>query len=253
MSMDTSALPDRSAMEMTKRAITVILVGLIIGTVTAFIAIAFVETVLWLNNALLVSTYSKVQSGFEYWKIALITISVPAIGGLIVALLISRVAPTKRPTGPPDVIQAVQLQSGMPDSKSGVITSLAALISLGVGASVGQYGPMVYIGALIGNQIQRLKLSIPNLPTVSIACGVAAAIAAAFNAPIAGLIFAHEAIVRHYSMQSFAPATVAAVSGYVVANVVFDRPPLLLIQPGEILQGGEFLLFALLGLAAAAV
>ena len=253
MSMDTSALPDRSAMEMTKRAITVILVGLIIGTVTAFIAIAFVETVLWLNNALLVSTYSKVQSGFEYWQIALITISVPAIGGLIVALLISRVAPTKRPTGPPDVIQAVQLQSGMPDSKSGVITSLAALISLGVGASVGQYGPMVYIGALIGNQIQRLKLSIPNLPTVSIACGVAAAIAAAFNAPIAGLIFAHEAIVRHYSMQSFAPATVAAVSGYVVANVVFDRAPLLLIQPGEILQGGEFLLFALLGLAAAAV
>ena len=253
MSMDTSALPDRSAMEMTKRAITVILVGLIIGTVTAFIAIAFVETVLWLNNALLVSTYSKVQSGFEYWQIALITISVPAIGGLIVALLISRVAPTKRPTGPPDVIQAVQLQSGMPDSKSGVITSLAALISLGAGASVGQYGPMVYIGALIGNQIQRLKLSIPNLPTVSIACGVAAAIAAAFNAPIAGLIFAHEAIVRHYSMQSFAPATVAAVSGYVVANVVFDREPLLLIQPGEILQGGEFLLFALLGLAAAAV
>ena len=177
----------------------------------------------------------------------------PALGGLIVALMISRAAPTKRPTGPPDVIQAVQLQSGMPDNKSGVITSLAALISLGAGASVGQYGPMVYIGALIGNQTKRLNLAIPNLSTVSIACGVAAAIAAAFNAPIAGLIFAHEAIVRHYSMQSFAPATVAATSGYVVANVVFDRPPLFLIQPGEILQGGEFLLFALLGLCAAAV
>jgi CIC family chloride channel protein len=112
---------------------------------------------------------------------------------------------------------------------------------------------MVYIGALIGNQTKRLNLAIPNLSTVSIACGVAAAIAAAFNAPIAGLVFAHEAIVRHYSMQSFAPATVAATSGYVVANVIFDRPPLFLIQPGEILQGSEFLLFALLGLCAAAV
>ncbi|MEJ6517230.1 MAG: chloride channel protein, partial [Pseudomonadales bacterium] len=253
MSTDTPAVPTRPAAAMTKRAITVLLVGLIIGTVTAFIAIAFVETVLWLNDTLLVSAYAKVQSGFAFWQIALITISVPALGGLIVALMISRAAPTKRPTGPPDVIQAVQLQSGMPDNKSGVITSLAALISLGAGASVGQYGPMVYIGALIGNQTKRLNLAIPNLSTVSIACGVAAAIAAAFNAPIAGLIFAHEAIVRHYSMQSFAPATVAATSGYVVANVVFDRPPLFLIQPGEILQGGEFLLFALLGLCAAAV
>ena len=89
----------------------------------------------------------------------------------------------------------------MPDNKSGVVTSLAALISLGAGASVGQYGPMVYIGALIGNQTKRLNLAIPNLSTVSIACGVAAAIAAAFNAPIAGLIFANEAIVRHYSLQ----------------------------------------------------
>ena len=253
MSTDTPAVPTRPAAAMAKRAITVLLVGLIIGTVTAFIAIAFVETVLWLNDVLLVSAYAKVQSGFAFWQIALITISVPALGGLIVAWMISRAAPTKRPTGPPDVIQAVQLQSGMPDNKSGVVTSLAALISLGAGASVGQYGPMVYIGALIGNQTKRLNLAIPNLSTVSIACGVAAAIAAAFNAPIAGLIFAHEAIVRHYSMQSFAPATVAATSGYVVANVIFDRPPLFLIQPEEILQGSEFLLFALLGLCAAAI
>ena len=221
MSTDTPAVPTRPAAAMAKRAITVLLVGLIIGTVTAFIAIAFVETVLWLNDVLLISAYAKVQSGFAFWQIALITISVPALGGLIVAWMISRAAPTKRPTGPPDVIQAVQLQSGMPDNKSGVVTSLAALISLGAGASVGQYGPMVYIGALIGNQTKRLNLAIPNLSTVSIACGVAAAIAAAFNAPIAGLIFAHEAIVRHYSMQSFAPATVAATSGYVVANVIF--------------------------------
>ena len=139
MSTDTPAVPTRPAAAMAKRAITVLLVGLIIGTVTAFIAIAFVETVLWLNDVLLVSAYAKVQSGFAFWQIALITISVPALGGLIVAWMISRAAPTKRPTGPPYVIHAVQLQSGMPDNKSGVVTSLAAFISLGAGASVWQY------------------------------------------------------------------------------------------------------------------
>ena len=249
----TPEVVDRPTMPMTQRAVAVIIIGLLIGTFTAFIAIAFVETVLWLNDALLVSTYAKVQSGLSTWQLALATLAVPVIGSVIVALMIAYVTPVKRPTGPPDVIQAIQLQSGMPDGKSGVVSSLAALLSLGIGASVGQYGPMVYIGALIGDQVKRLNLAIPNLSTVSIACGVAAAIAAAFNAPIAGLIFAHEAIVRHYSMQSFAPATVAATSGYVVANVVFDRPPLFVIQPAEIVQGGEFFLFALLGLAAAAV
>ena len=72
MSTDTPAVPTRPAAAMAKRAITVLLVGLIIGTVTAFIAIAFVETVLWLNDVLLISAYAKVQSGFAFWQIALI-------------------------------------------------------------------------------------------------------------------------------------------------------------------------------------
>ena len=96
MSIDTLAVPTRPAAAMAKRAITVLLVGLIVGTVTAFIAIAFVETVLWINDAFLVSAYAKVQSGFTSWQLALITICVPVLGGLIVALLISRAAPTKR-------------------------------------------------------------------------------------------------------------------------------------------------------------
>ena len=61
-------------------------------------------------------------------------------------------------------------------------------------------------------------------------CGVAAAISTAFNAPIAGMVFAHEVVLRHYSIQAFAPTTVAAATGYVVANVVFEREALFLVQ-----------------------
>ena len=85
----------------------------------------------------------------------------------------------------------------------------------------------------------------------AIGCGVAAAIATAFNAPIAGLVFAHEVVLRHYSTQAFAPVTVAAATGYVVANVIFDRPPLFLIAFEGVGSGHEFVLFGLLGLLAA--
>ena len=84
-------------------------------------------------------------------------------------------------------------------------------------------------------------------------CGVAAAISTAFNAPIAGLVFAHEVILRHYSMQAFAPTTVAAATGYVVANVMFERDALFLVEFAGVQHGYEFVLFALLGLMASGV
>ena len=94
----------------------------------------------------------------------------------------------------------------------------------------GQYGPLVYLGTLIGALAQRLSLAVRDLQSVAIACGVAAAISTAFNAPIAGLVFAHEVILRHYSLRAFAPVTVAAATGYVIANVVLQRPPLFRVE-----------------------
>ena len=81
---------------------------------------------------------------------------------------------------------------------------------------------MVYLGTLVGAAVNRLRLDIPNVQAIAIASGVAAAIATAFNAPIAGLVFAHEVILRHYSIRTFAATTVASAAGYVVANAVFD-------------------------------
>jgi len=179
------------------------------------------------------------------------TILVPTLGGLIVGNLFYRVSTEKRPLGPADVIKAVQLNTPMPSIRDGCVSTLAAVISLGSGASVGQYGPLVYLGSLSASALHKLQLRIPNLQQVLLACGVAAAISTAFNAPIAGLVFAHEVILRHYSMQAFAPTTVAAATGYVVANVVFDRPPLFLVEFHGVQHEYEFVIFALLGTACA--
>jgi CIC family chloride channel protein len=222
------------------------LLALVLGSLASLAAIAFIESVDWLNDVLLISPRSRVQVQNPL-ILSLATIIVPMLGGLVVGILIHRYSAEQRPLGPPDAIRAVQLRTPLPSVRSGVVSTLAAIVSIGSGASVGQYGPMVYMGAIAGNLVSKLKIPIANLPTIAIACGVAAAISTAFNAPIAGLVFAHEVILRHYSLQAFAPTTVAAATGYVIANIIFERPPLFLVEFSGVDHGYEFVLFALLG------
>lgn len=226
------------------------LVAIILGSVASLAAIGFIEGVSWLNDILLISPRSRVQ--FQHPVLLTIaTILVPAFGGLLVGVLLQKFSAEKRPLGPPDAIKAVQLREPLPGIRSGIVSTLASLVAIGSGASVGQYGPMVYMGAIAGNFVGRLKTNIPNIQTIAIACGVAAAISTAFNAPIAGLVFAHEVILRHYSLQAFAPTTVASATGYVFANFIFERPPLFLVNFDGVSYGYEFALFAVLGIICA--
>ena len=229
------------------RIIVLTATALGVGAAASFAAILFVECVKWLNHALLVSARTRVQHEDEGLLVPVATVVVPTVGGLLVGVLLRYWSIQRRSLGPPDVIQSVQSRVPLPDTRSGVISTVAAAISMGFGASVGQYGPMVYLGAMLGKAVSGLRLRIRNLPAISIACGVAAAISTAFNAPVAGLVFAHEVVLRHYSTQSFAPTTIAAATGYVVANVVFARPPLFLIQFQGVGHAHEFVLFGLLG------
>jgi len=232
------------------RLAVVSVIACVVGTVVSLAAIAFVEWIAWLNDLLLISPRSRIQVQNSL-VLDTATILVPTLGGLTVGYLIYRYSTVRRPLGPADVIKAVQLNITMPSVRDGCVSTLAAVLSLGSGASVGQYGPLVYLGSLSASLLTRLRLRIPNLQQVLLACGVAAAISTAFNAPIAGLVFAHEVILRHYSMQAFAPTTVAAATGYVVANVVFDRPPLFLVEFHGVQHEYEFVIFALLGTACA--
>jgi len=234
----------------TYRLCILTLMAFLLGVIVSLLAIAFVECVSWLNDVLLISPRTRIQVQDPLFLTAA-TLLVPTLGGLLVGWLLHKHSPDKRPLGPPDSIKAVQLRSELPSLRSGLVSTLAAVISLGCGASVGQYGPMVYLGSMFGGLITKLQLAIPNLQSIAIASGVSAAIATAFNAPIAGLIFAHEVILRHYSLQSFAPTTVAAATGYVIANVIFERPALFLVEFSGVTHSHEFSLFALLGIICA--
>ena len=235
------------------RIVTLSLMAVLVGFVVSLAAIAFVESVVWLNQVLLISPRMRVQHEGNRMLLVAATLLVPALGGVLVGAMFTWLSREHRSLGPADVVRAAQLNVRLPDFRSGVVSTLAAVLSLGAGASVGQYGPIVYLGAMVGRAATHLRIRINALPTIAIACGVAAAISTAFNAPIAGLVFAHEVILRHYSMQAFAPTTVASATGYVVANVMFDRPALFLVSFSGVGHSHEFVLFALLGIVSAGI
>ncbi|MBW7471789.1 chloride channel protein [Marinobacter sp. F4218] len=229
----------------------VTVMAIAVGTAGSLAAIGFVEAVHYLNDRLLISPYARVQADNQPGLVAAATLLVPALGGLLVGLVVQFLIRERRGLAPPDAILAAQTPGPTPGLGSGLASTLAALISLGSGASVGQYGPLVYLGALFGNLAGRLRLNLRHQRSIAIACGVAAAISTAFNAPIAGLVFAHEVILRHYSLRAFAPVTVAAATGYIIANVIFDRPVLFLVDFTRVEHSYEFLLFALEGVLCA--
>ena len=131
--------------------------------------------------------------------------------------------------GPADSILAAQQQQQPLNIKQGFASTLAAFASASGGASVGQYGPIVHFGATVGVWIKRFVSSRLS-HDIYLGCGVAAAISAGFNAPIAGVIFAHEAILRHFSMRAIAPITVASISASTLGNYWFPNTAALDIE-----------------------
>ena len=137
----------------------------------------------------------------------------PILAMLVSACLIIFVRQTLGVTkwsGPADSIYALQQQKVGVDIRLGIGSTVAAFISAGGGASVGQYGPLVHFGSTISTMLTKVVGRTIKKDTL-IACGVAAAISAGFNAPIAGILFAHEALLRRFSIGAIAPISVASI------------------------------------------
>ena len=241
----------RAGLNTAARIVSIAVLGMVVGVLTSLAAIAFVELVFLLNEWLLISPRSRFMVE-DARLLLLATLCVPALGGLIVGV-IHRSIPERRSHGPPDVIRAVHGLDGRVPARSGFLSALASVVSLGAGASVGQYGPLAHLGATLGSLVARVSPHSRWMATVGVGCGVAAAISTAFNAPIAGIVFAHEVILRHYSLRAFAPITVAATMGHVVANVVFERPPLFRVEAITVSSAPEYLGFILIGAGGAFV
>ncbi len=109
------------------------------------------------------------------------------------------------------------------------------------------------MGASVGSWLSRLTEDDRSLRTIGIGCGAAAAISAAFHAPIAGVVFAREVVLRHNSVRAFAPIAIAATLGYIVAHKIFDRTPLFRVADLVVPSPLEYLAFIAIGIAGALV
>ena len=128
--------------------------------------------------------------------------------------------------GPADSIFGAHRLDNEIDVKAGIGSTIAAFIAMGGGASVGQYGPLVHFGATIGSYIRQIFGNKVIGIDVFIGCGVAAAIAAGFHAPIAGIVFAHEAVLRHFSFRALTPIAISSITSIWFATAIFGGDPL---------------------------
>jgi CIC family chloride channel protein len=180
-------------------------------------------------------------------------LAVPVLGGLLYGPLIDRFAREARGHGVPEVMFAVTEQGGRIRPRVAVVKSIASALCLGAGGSVGREGPIVQIGSALGSSLgQRLRLTEANLRLL-VACGAAGGISATFNAPIAGVFFALELILRDFEARSFGVVVLASVMADIVGQSAFGSAAFLNLPAFQVNSVWEYPIYAALGLPAALV
>lgn len=184
--------------------------------------------------------------GLPWWR----ALAALTVGGLVVGLLIHYVMPGRRPHGIPDAIEASALHGGKMSTRTGFWAAAISALSIGAGASVGREGPAVHLGSTLGSWVAaRLRMN-HQLSRTLLGCGAAAAVAASFNAPIAGALFANEVVIGHYALSSLGPVVIASVVGTMVSRAYFGNFPAFALIEHDIISILEFPAILGLGLLA---
>jgi CIC family chloride channel protein len=182
-----------------------------------------------------------------------VVLVVPVVGGLLYGPLVYRFAPEARGHGVPEVMLAVHSNEGRIRGRVPIVKSLASAICIGAGGSVGREGPIVQIGSAIGSALGQVSDQAAANTRLLVACGAAGGIGATFNAPIAGVFFALELILRRWDTRSFGLIILAGLVATAVGRIAFGAEAFLTLPPFHLVSDWEYPLYALLGLAAAIV
>lgn len=204
----------------------------------------------WLISTAHYGFFGGMQAALP-WLGRYYVILVPAAGGLLVGPLIYFFAREAKGHGVPEVMLAVMHDGGRIRPRVSVVKSLASAICIGSGGSAGREGPIVQIGSALGSTLgQVLRLSEERVRLL-VACGAAGGISATFNAPIAGVLFALEVILRDFSARSFALVVLSSVSSVVISHIYLgDQPAFQIAQVYTLVSAWELPLYFVLGLMA---
>ena len=238
------AFSDRAKMtEHSFVLIIAVIIGLIGGYGAVFIQFVIKEfhQILWQGDIGLESIL-KVP---WYWKIM-----VPTAGGIVVGLVIRYWSAEAKGHGVPEVMEAIALKNGVIRPRVVFAKLFASAFYIASGGSVGREGPVVQIGSAIGSTLGQFFKVNPRRMRVFVACGAASGIAAAFNAPIAGALFAVEIILGDFAVAQFSPIVISSVTATVVSRHFLGDFPAFVVPSYELISPLEFGNYIILGFLA---
>ena len=239
-----------SRLRMTEHTFMVV-VAVVIGVLGGFGAILFRFTIRFFEAVFFQSWHYSLDYVLTLpWYIKLFA---PAAGGLIVGPIVYNFAREARGHGVPEVMESIVLRGGAIRPRVMIAKVIASAVSIGSGGSVGREGPIVQIGSAIGSSLgQLMKVTGTRLRTF-VACGTAAGIAATFNAPIAGALFAMEVILSDFGISQFSPIVVSSVAATVVSRHFLGDFSAFIIPSYKLVSVFEMIPYVILGVLSAFV
>jgi CIC family chloride channel protein len=242
-----TALRDLRTNEHTIMAILAVAVGLAggLGAVGFRYLINFFQSLAYGSSEELLHVVQALPWTLKVW--------VPAAGGLVVGPLVYFFAREAKGHGVPEVMEAVALKGGVIRKRVVFVKTLVSAICISTGGSVGREGPIVQIGSAIGSTLgQLLNVSQDRMRTL-VGCGAAAGIAATFNAPIAGSMFALEVILGEFGLATFSPIVISSVVATAVSRAFLGDMPAFIVPAYELVSVWEFPMYLVLGIFCAVV
>jgi len=226
------------------------LLAILTGLICGIVSIGFHYLIIGFDNLFFTQLGSIFNEVTPYFIVI-----IPAIGGLFVGVLTYYFARETKGHGVPEVMAAVTLHGGKIRPRVAAVKALASAICIGSGGSAGREGPIVQIGSTAGSTIAQ-KLGLNAYQTkVLVACGAAGGIAATFNTPIAGVLFALELILREVRIKSLTPIVISSVFATITSRVIlnymgFERTYVFLLPQYTLKTPTEIVFYLLLGLFA---
>ena len=222
--------------------------ALIVGLVGGLAAVGFHYLIDYLHEEVFgrIADWSKDLGPFKF---------MPGIvlGGLLVGPLVTRAAPEARGHGVPEVMEAVNRRGGRIRTRVASVKAIASALTISSGGSAGREGPIVQIGSALGSTLARSFRMSDRRRSTFVAAGAAAGIAAIFNAPLAGVFFALEVILRSFTARGFSTVVISAVAANAVWRVLVGDESVLTAEVHQLIHPSELVLYAVLGIVAAVV
>ncbi len=183
----------------------------------------------------------------------LLKIIIPSIGGLIAGIIIFIGLKEKKGEGISEIMEAVTLKGARIRTKQVIFKSLSSLILISTGGSIGREGPIVQMGAALASKIAEVLNVSRDRLRILIGCGVAAGMAAAYNAPIGASFFVMEIIIGNFAMEIFGPLILSSIVATLISRTSMGAGPLYAIPHFFMASAWELIGYFILGIACALV